>query len=34
LDRGVRLTYHGSPHRLRVQFTPRGLVSAALIVER
>jgi hypothetical protein len=34
LDCGVRVTYRGSPHRLRVQFSAEGLVSEASVVER
>jgi hypothetical protein len=30
---GVRVTYHGVPHRLRVQFDRKGLVRAASVVE-
>jgi hypothetical protein len=34
LYRGVRVTYRGSPHRLRVRFSAASLVSEASIVER
>ena len=34
LDRGVRITYRGSPHRLRVRFGADGRACDALVTER
>jgi hypothetical protein len=34
VDRGVRVTYRGTPHRLRVQFRPEGVVREAFVLEK